>query len=213
MLIPVKELRDYKKPECFLIRSFRSVSKQNWDGAFATLSMELEVTQLSKLKYTTWAKQNLTCVWPTKRICLNVIWISRFHMTKRHFCGNIVLKTASARGNFNRRFLKVLNLLKCVKRKGTNHIKLHFNKKAMTEVYFCYIKHEKQVHIAQNNIWMDPFSFAIPDKKSVWLFFNDFISKKYSVFMYYLDQNLKSYISVREIRGYPISYFPVWEKM
>ena len=50
-------------------------------------------------------------------------------MTKRHFCGNIVMKTASARGH-----LKVLKLLKCVKRKGTNHIKLHFNKIAMTEV-------------------------------------------------------------------------------
>jgi len=52
MLILVKELRDNKKPECFLLRSFRSVSKQKWDGAFATLSMELEVTQLSKLRYT-----------------------------------------------------------------------------------------------------------------------------------------------------------------
>jgi len=58
MLILVKELRDNKKPECFLIRSFRSVSKQKWDGVFATLSMELEVTQLSKLRYTKWAKQN-----------------------------------------------------------------------------------------------------------------------------------------------------------
>ena len=57
MLILVKELRDNKKPECFLIKSFRSVSKQKWDGAFATLSMELEVSQLSKLRYTKWAKQ------------------------------------------------------------------------------------------------------------------------------------------------------------
>jgi len=55
-------------------------------------------------------------------------------MTKRHFCGNIVLKTASARGNFKRRFFNALKLLKCVKRKGTNHIKLHFNNIAMTDV-------------------------------------------------------------------------------
>ena len=64
----------------------------------------------------------------------------------------------------------------------------------MTEVFFCYIKHEKQVHIAQKNIWMDHFSFAIPDKKSVWLFFIYFMSKKYSIYMYYVDQNLKSYM-------------------
>jgi len=64
-------------------------------------------------------------------------------MTKRQICGNIVLKTASARGNFKRRFLKVLKLLKCVNRKGTAHIKLHFNKIAITEIKFRYIKHEK----------------------------------------------------------------------
>jgi len=43
------------------------------------------------------------------------------------------------------------------KKKGTYHIKLHFIKIAMTEVKFCYIKHEKQVQVAQNNIWMDQF--------------------------------------------------------
>ena len=110
-------------------------------------------------------------------------------MTERHFCGNIVLKTASARGNFKRWFVKVLKLPKCVKRKGTNHIKIHFNKIAMTEVQFCYIKHEKQVHIANYN--MDQFSFAIPDKKSAWLFLL-FYKKIKSI--YYLDQNLKSYM-------------------
>jgi len=55
-------------------------------------------------------------------------------MTKQHVCGNIVRKTASAIGNFKRRFLKVLKLLKCIKRKGTTHIKLQFNTIAMTEV-------------------------------------------------------------------------------
>jgi len=55
-------------------------------------------------------------------------------MTKRHFCSNIVLKTASARGNFKRWFVKVLKLPKCVKRKGTNHIKLRFDIIAMIEV-------------------------------------------------------------------------------
>ena len=58
MLVLVEELRDNKKLECFLIGSLRSVSKQKWDGAFATLSMELEISQLSKLSYTKWAKQN-----------------------------------------------------------------------------------------------------------------------------------------------------------
>jgi len=146
--------------------------KQKWNGAFATLRMESEVTQLSKLSFAKWAKiTNLTSYWLTKRICLNVVWTSRYHMTKKHFCGYILLKTASAWNRFERKFKKVLKLLKCVKRKGTNHVKLHFNKEAMTEVYFCKIKHEKQVHIAQNNIWMDQFSFAFSNKKSIWLLF------------------------------------------
>jgi len=47
LLILVKELRDNKKPECFLIISFRSVSKQNLDGAFATLSMDWRLLNLA----------------------------------------------------------------------------------------------------------------------------------------------------------------------
>ena len=54
-------------------------------------------------------------------------------MTKRHFCGNIGLKTDSSRSNFERKIQTFLKLLKCVK-KGTNHIKPNFNKIAMTEV-------------------------------------------------------------------------------
>jgi len=58
MLILVKELKDNKNPECFLIRSLRSVSKQKWDGAFAILSMEgfstkhVKVYKVSKTKLT-----------------------------------------------------------------------------------------------------------------------------------------------------------------
>jgi len=60
MLILVTELRDNKKPECFLIRSFRSVSIQNWDGAFATLSMEFFYKYfISRKKSIYYLEQNL----------------------------------------------------------------------------------------------------------------------------------------------------------
>jgi len=55
-------------------------------------------------------------------------------MTKGHFYGIIVLKTAMSRGNFERKFQKFLKLLKYVKRKSTYHIKLHLIKIAMSEV-------------------------------------------------------------------------------
>ena len=75
--------------------------QKKWDGAFATLSLELEVSTKQVKVYKVSKTKLLDMCLTDKENKLCLIY---------------------ARGNFKRRFIKVLKLLKCVKRKGTTHI-------------------------------------------------------------------------------------------
>ena len=64
MLILVKELRYDIRPVCYLITSYRSVCKQNWDAMVLARLMESEVTEQVKAYK---AFHQFNTKWPQQR--------------------------------------------------------------------------------------------------------------------------------------------------